>query len=115
MNPVIIIGAAALVLSLLVITVLNKPSVPLITSAFIVTLIFFVISTYLIDSALSNSTISEQLSGFVSFLVMKPSPSAEELEFSFRVFMFTDIGLFASCIISMLVESMLILRKNSEQ
>ena len=113
MNPEIIIGAAALILSAFVIAVLNKLRVPIVASAFIIVLIFFVISTYLIDSALSSTTISDQLGGFVSFLVMKNSPSVEELEFSFKVFMFTDIGIFASCVVSMLIEAMVILRKNS--
>ncbi len=114
MNPIVIIAATALVLSTFVIAILNKPRIPVVASAFIIVLIFFVISTYLIDSAISNSAISEQLDGFVSFLVMHQSPSTEELEQSFNIFKYTDMGLFVSCILSMLIEALVILRKNAE-
>lgn len=113
MNPIIIIISAALLLSALVVAVLNKPAFPVVTVCFIVILIYFVVTTYLIDTALSNTSVSEELSRFVSFSVMKDNPTYEDLESAFAVFMYTDIGLFGACVITMLLEALVILKKNA--
>ncbi len=112
-NPIIIIAAAALVFSAFTVAILNKPAVPLVTSAFIIVLIFFVITTYLIDSTISNNSVSDTLNGFVSFAVFKDTPNNEDLEFAFNTFKYTDIGLFVVSLVSMFVEALLILRQNS--
>lgn len=112
-NPIIIIAAAALVLSALAIAILNKPAVPVVTSTLIIILIFFVVATYLIDSAVSNSSVSDSLINFISFSVLKDNPTNEDLEFAFNTFKYTDIGLFAASLISMFTEALLILRQNS--
>lgn len=112
-NPIIIIGAVALILSAFAIAILNKPAVPVVTSAFIIILIFFIITTYLIDSAISNNSVSDSLSGFVNFSLLQNNPNNEDLEFAFNTFKYTDIGLFVVSLISMFVEALLILRQNS--
>lgn len=113
-NPIIIIVAVALLLSAFVVTLLNKPGLPIVASTFIIILIFFVLTTYLIDNAISNNSVSETLSSFVCFAVMNQSPSYEDLEAAFNIFKYTDIGLFLASVVSMLIEAMLILRQNSE-
>ena len=112
MNPIIIIIAAALVLSALVVVVLNKPAFPFVTVAFILVLVYFVVSTYLVDTALSSTAVSDELSRFINFTVMKDNPSYEDLESSFNIFMITDIALFVLCAAAMFFEAMVILRKN---
>ena len=107
-NPIIIIAAVGLILSAFAVAILNKPAVPVVTSTLIVILIFFVVTTYLIDSAISDS-----LSSFIGFSVLNDSPNGEDLEFAFNTLKYTDIGLFAASLISMFTEVLLILRQNS--
>lgn len=112
-NPIIIIAAAGLILSAFAVAILNKPAVPVVTSTLIVILIFFVVTTYLIDSAISNSSVSDSLSSFIGFSVLNDSPNGEDLEFAFNTLKYTDISLFAASLISMFTEALLILHQNS--
>ncbi len=112
-NPIIIIAAAALLLSAIVIAALNKPPLPIVASALMIILIFFVATTYFIDNAISTASLSDSLNGFVCFAVVNQNPSYEDLESAFNVYKYTDISLFVVCLISMFIEAMVVLRKNS--
>ncbi len=114
-NPIIIIVSLALVLSALVIAFLNKPPFPIVASVFICLLIFFVITTYLIDSAIANVSVSDSLNGFVCFAITHSSPTYDDLAAAFEVYKYTDLGLFAICLITMFTEVLMILHKNSEK
>ncbi|MBR2176915.1 MAG: hypothetical protein IJ861_08220 [Clostridia bacterium] len=114
-NPILIIIAAALVLSAFVVALLNKPKFPLVAGMLIVILIFFVFATFLIDSALTELASSEGLSMFVNFLLVGDNPTYEELEAAFNVFMYVDIGLFTASLIAMFAEALFILHKNSDR
>lgn len=112
-NPIIIIAAAALILSAFAVAILNKPAFPVVTVMLIVVLIFFIIMTYLIDSAISDNSVSDSLNTFVGFSIFKNKPNNEDLEFAFNTFKYTDIGLFIASLVSMFTEALLILRQNS--
>ena len=114
-NPIILIVAAALLLSSVAVTVLNRPRFPLIAATLIAILVFFVLSSYLIDSAIGSFSASDSsINSIVSFLVIGDDLTNIRLEEAFHTLMYIDIGLFAASLISMFVEAMFILRKNSD-
>ena len=104
-----------MLLSAFAVAILNKPGIPIVTSALIIILIFFVITTYLIDSAISTVSVSDSLNGFVCFSVLNHNPNYEDLEFAFNTFKYIDIGLFVLSLVCMFVEALIILRQNSEK
>ena len=114
-NPIIIIAGLALVLSALVIALLNKPPFPIVAAVFICVLIFFVVTTYLIDSSIANAAVSDSFNGFVCFAITQSNPTYDDLSAAFEVYQYTDIGLFAVCLITMFTEVLTILHKNSEK
>ena len=113
-NPIILIIAAALFLSALAVAVLNRPDFPVITSALIIILMFFVFSTFMLDSAITDLSSAENLNDFVKFLISSYEPGFGELEASFRTFMISDLVLFAASLSAMVFEALFILRKNSD-
>lgn len=113
-NPILIIAAAAVFLSAVVVAVLNKPRFPLIAGSLILILIFFVLSTYMLDSAIGSYSSADGASGFLNFLVLGSDLSYAKLEEVFTAFEITDISLFAASLVSMFLEALYILRKNSD-
>ena len=91
MNPILIVISAAVVLSALSIALINKPRIPVVAGSILLVLIFFVVTTFFIDNAISDMINSNELSGFVRFAVMKDRPTYEELEASFSIFSYVDI------------------------
>lgn len=114
-NPIILIIAAALLLSSIVVTVLNRPRFPLIAATIIVILIFFVLSSYLIDNAIGSYSVSESpMSTYVNFIVMGDELTNIKLEEAFHTLRYIDLGLFVASVVSMFAEVLVILRKNSD-
>ncbi len=113
MNPVIIIVSAALFLSVAAISIINKPKKPVTTGAVIIILICFVVFTFMIDRSI-NMLPSGESNSFVCFLTMSDTLTYDGLAESFRIFMYTDIGLIAASLVSLFVEIMLILKKDNE-
>ena len=114
-NPIIIIVAAALLLSAIAVTVLNRPRFPLIAATLITILVFFVLSSYFIDSAIGRfSPADSGINSLVSFLVIGDDLTNIKLEEVFHTLMYIDIGLFVASLIAMFLEAMFILRKNSD-
>ncbi len=114
-NPVLIVISAAFFLSAAVITVLNRPKFPLTAAVILAILIFFLAATFCIDQTLMDLSAKEPLSGFVGFAVMNENPTYEYLEHSFEMFSCMDIVLFVLSLISMFVETLSILHKNSSR
>ena len=114
MNPILIVISAAVVLSALSIALINKPKVPVVAGAMIIVLIFFVLTTFFIDNAITDMVSSNELSGFVRFVVMKDRPTYEDLEVSFSTYSYVDIGLFLGSLLAMFIETMTILHNNSK-
>ena len=113
-NPIVIIITISFILSVLAVCVINKHKKPLMTAAMILTFIFYIIVTFIIDSAIT-STVNEQFSNFVKFLVMSDTPTYDELAESFGSFMKMDILLVIVTLISMFTEIVLIFRKESKR
>lgn len=113
-NPIVIIVSAALLLAVLTICIINRPKKPIITGTVIVILICFVIFTFLIDGAISSLG-SAEADGFVKFLTMSEEASYDALASSFHTYMLIDIGLIAASLLSLFVEILLILRKDSKK
>ena len=86
MNPILIVFSAAVVLSALSIALINKPRIPVVAGSFLLVLIFFVVTTFFIDNAISDMISLNELSGFVRFVVMKDRPTYEDLETAFSIF-----------------------------
>ena len=114
MNPILIVISAAVVLSALSIALINKPKVPVVAGAMIIVLIFFVLTTFFIDNAITDMVSSNELSGFVRFVVMKDRPTYEDLETAFSIFSYVDIGLFLASLFAMFTETLTILHQNSK-
>lgn len=114
-NPIVIIVAAAILMSVLVVCVLNKPKIPVITGTFIFILICFVIMTYMIDTAISSAGNSVRYSDFVSFITMSDSMLYTQLEESFRTFMIFDIVLFVLSMLSLGLEAAHILKNYNKK
>ncbi len=113
-NPIILFAAAALFLSAVAVTVLNKPRFPIVASSLIIILMFFVFSSYILDSAIVSYSSADSLNTYVSFLVWGEDLTYLKLEEAFDTLVYIDIGLFIACLASMFVEAMYILRKNSD-
>lgn len=111
-NPIVVIISAALILSMISVSLINKPQKPLVTGTVIVVLIGFVVFTFMIDRALSTIS-SGDMNGFVCFLTMNQQPTYESLAESFNTFMYFDIVLIAASLITLFIEIMLILRKGA--
>lgn len=113
-NPVLIIAGVATILIAAVISILNHPRFPLTAGAFILVLIFFLVTTFLLDSAICDLGKTDAMSDFIKFTVLKDNPNYDDLADSFRTFMYIDMGLFAGSLIAMFTEALVILRKNSD-
>ncbi len=113
-NPILIVIAAALFLSAAVITFINRPRFPLTAATMLAILIFFLFVTFSIDQALMDMADAEGISRFVRFAVMSDRPTYEFLEGSFTIFSCIDIGLFVGSLVSMFIETLSILHKNSK-
>jgi len=113
-NPILIVIAAAVFLSAAVITFINRPKFPLTAATLLVILIFFLFATFSIDQTIMDVSGTGAFSQFVKFSVMNDKPSYEYLETSFTVFSCIDIGLFIASLISMFIETLSILHKNSK-
>lgn len=113
-NPIIIIVASAIFLSILVIYIFNKPKKPIMTGTLIILLVCFVMMTWFIDISISsfNSANSNQFADIVNFIIMIDNPTYIQLEDSFNLFMIIDIVLFALSFISLLLEAINILKKD---
>ncbi len=113
-NPIFIIISAAVILSAAAITFINKPRVPIVAGSILVVLIIFVFTTFSIDNAIADVMNSHELSSFVCFAVLKDKPTYEELETTFTVFSCIDVGLFIASLVTMFIETLSILHKNSK-
>lgn len=113
MNPILIIIAVAVILSALTVTILNKPRIPIVASAFLVILIFFVVTTFFIDNAIADAFVSNSLNDFVRFVIMNDNPTYDDLEKAFTLFSYIDVGLFLATVMVMFTEAFYILRHNS--
>lgn len=113
-NPIIIIISAALLLSVAAICIINKPKKPFITGTLILILICYVFFTFLIDSSITSLNTGETNS-FIGFITMNDTITYDALAASFRTFMIIDIGLIASALLSLFLEIMFILKKNSKK
>lgn len=114
-NPVMIIAASAVVLSAFVISLLNKPKLPIVTGALIIVLIFYVSVTFMLDNAIVSFASSEKISDFIQFVVINHSPTYIELEDSFKVLMVMDTSVFLMSIAALFAETLIILKKDSEK
>lgn len=113
-NPIIIILAAALLLAVIAVCIINKPKKPVITGTLIAVLICFVVFTFMIDNSISALG-TKMPDSFVCFLTMNEAPAYEDLALSFRTFMIVDIGLIVLSLASLFFEILLILRKDSKK
>ncbi len=113
-NPIVIIVSAALVLSVIVVSIINKPKKPLVTGTIITVLVCFVVFTYMIDSAIVSLGTGDN-DNFIKFLTMSDVLSYDGLSESFVTFMVIDIGLIAASLLSLFMEIMLILRKGGDK
>lgn len=113
-NPIIIITAAALLLAVIAVCIINKPKKPVITGTVILILICFVVFTFVIDNSISALG-TKPPNSFVCFLTMNEAPDYEELATSFRTFMTIDMGLIVFSLASLFFEILLILRKDSKK
>lgn len=114
-NPIVLIVAAAILMSVLVVSVLNRPKTPVITGTFILILICFLVMTYMIDNSISGLGNNGGVDGFVSFITMSESMAYTELEASFRTFMIFDIVLFAASMLSLGLEATYILKNDNRK
>lgn len=114
-NPIVIIVAAAILMSVLVVYVLNKPKIPVITGTLIFILICFVVMTYMIDNAISYAGNSGRFDAFVSFITMSDTMLYTQLEASFRTFMIFDIVLFVASMLSLVLEAAHILKNYNQK
>lgn len=104
-NPIVIIILAAYILSFLVLRIVVKPKKPIFTGALLLMLILFVIVTSMIDTSIYGSELMNDFEkSIVSFVTSTRIHDTVNLETSFRIFAWIDIGLFAVTIISMYVE-----------
>lgn len=113
-NPILIVIASAVFLSAAVITFINRPKFPLTAAALLLILVFFLFSTFAVDQMLMDVSGTGAFGQFVRFAVMNDKPSYEDLETSFTTFSCIDIGLFVASLISMFIETLSILHKNSK-
>ena len=114
-NPIVIIIAISVILSMLAVCIINKPRKPLMTAAMILIFIFYLSVTFIIDNAITSTEMNEQFGSFVKFLVMSDTPSYDELAESFGTFMKLDILLVIVTLVSMFTEIVLIFRKESRK
>ncbi len=114
-NPIVIIITAALFVSVLVISIINKPKKPIVTAVLIIILMAYVSATFLLDNSLSTINTESSFDGLVNFIVMNDNPSYEDIESSFKIFMIFDISLIAASLLSLFAEIMIILRKDSKR
>ena len=104
-NPIVVIILSAYILSFLVLRIVVKPKKPIFTGALLAMLILFVIVTSMIDTSIYGSELmSDFEKSMVSFVTSTRIQDTVNLESSFRIFAWIDIGLFAVTIISMYVE-----------
>ena len=111
-NPIILIVTAAVLLSVFVICIINKPKKPIITGILLFVLMCFVLTTWLIDNVISSFYSSQQFMGFVSFVTMLDNPTYFQLEQSFDTFMIIDIVLFVLSLIALVFEAINILKSD---
>lgn len=114
-NPILIIAAGALFCSMLTVSIINKPKIPLVTASLIFIFISYIIITFMLDGAIVSFSAKENLSEFIQFVVLNPAPKYTELEESFHTLSVIDIIVFFLSIISLLLEAMIILRKDSKK
>ena len=107
-NPVLVIAAAAVILCIFIFCIINKPAKPLFTVTSIVMLIVFLIFTAVINLSLSSSSgdsgIANVANAVTGFLTGQSGPTSIQLEQSFQIFAYIDIGLILTCILSMIIE-----------
>ncbi len=113
MNPIVIIVTISLILSVLVVSIINKPKKPIVTGTMIVILICYAALTFLVDMAITGG--SESYNDLIHFLIMQDTPDYEALSDLFRSFMTADIILIVTALLSLFAEVMLILRKDSRK
>lgn len=111
-NPIIIIITAALLLSVLVICIINRPKKPIITGTLIFILVCFVITTWMLDNVISSPNSSSQFAGFINFVILNDNPTDVQLEQSFNIFMIMDMILFCFVVISLIFEALYILKSD---
>lgn len=104
-NPIVVIIFAALVLSTIVLYIFIRPKKPILTGVFLVILILLVISTVMIDSAISGADMMNNFEGaIVSFITTADIKDTLSLEKSFEIFACFDIAAFIATVISMCFE-----------
>lgn len=107
-NPVLVIAAAAVILCIFIFCIINKPAKPLFTGTSIVMLIVFLIFTAVINLSLSSSSgdsgIANVANAVTGFLTGQSGPTSIQLEQSFQIFAYIDIGLILTCVLSMIIE-----------
>ncbi len=113
-NPILIVITVAVFLSAAVITIINRPKVPVIAGALLLILIFFLFTTFSIDHSLTEMADAGVMNQLVCFAVMNDRPSYELLESSFTLFSIIDVGLFVASLVAMFIETLMILHKNSK-
>ncbi len=113
-NPVIIIITAAVLVSIICVSVINKPRKPVVTGTLIIILVFFIVSTFMIDNAMYALGTNGNITSFLQFIILNDSPSYSDLESSFGTFMIFDICLIGLSLICMFFEIFIILRKDSK-
>lgn len=114
-NPIVIIVSTALILSVIVVYIFNKPKKPILTGTFILLLICFVIITWIIDNTISSFNSTQQFMDIVKFITMLNNPTYTQLENAFDLFMVIDIIFFVLSLISLLFEAMNILKKDRQR
>ena len=113
-NPIIITVGAALILSVMSVSIINKPKKPIVTGTVLVVLICFVIFTFMIDNAISTVDTSDAVP-FVYFLTMSEKLTYEGLAASFHTFMCFDIVLIAGSLLTLFAEMLFIRRKGAKK
>lgn len=114
-NPIVIIVTVALFMSVLAVSIINKPKKPIVTAVMIIILMAYVSATFLLDSWIANLNTESSFDGLVHFIVMNDNPNYDDIESSFRTFMIFDILLIAASLLSLFTEIMIILRKDSKR
>lgn len=111
-NPILIIITIALLLSVLVVCILNKPKKPIVTGTLIFLLACFVTITFMIDNVISNLSRESIFLDIVNFVIMTDEPTYVQLSSSFNTFMMIDIALFILSFVSLIIEALNILKSD---
>ncbi len=114
-NPIVLIITAAILVSILVVSIINKPKKPIVTGTIIIILVGYILMTYLVDNSLAAFDSAMSFDGLVCFIVMNGKPTYQEMEAAFNTLKIMDISLIIISLASLMIEIMAILRKDAKR